>query len=1016
MDRSWNKTQQAAIDHRNGNILVSAGAGSGKTSVLTERVARLVEEGVPLPSILVLTFTNAAAKEMKDRIRERLAAAKHPAAHLVDAARIMTFDAFALALVRQYHDELGLGDKIGVLDDHFAKLLRRRTIDAVFADKYAEGTPAFVAFVTTFAVRKDDEMRELIVKADAMADLKVNKEFYYREYLAEHFKEGFIKQSMDDFAIMVRDYVGNLRIQGQRFINQDLALRYDAALLPLTEPLPFDVMIDCLKSFVFPAKPDKKLTDEDKGLYDALKAGTDKFASWSTVGSIEQVESRYRQTAAHVATVIAILQELEKRLQTYKRQVQQFTFKDIAKLAICLVEKPELRASLREEITHILVDEYQDTDDLQEYFIELLQKDNVFSVGDIKQSIYRFRNANCEIFNRKYALYAAGTGGLKLDMNENYRSRAGVIAGINRIFGRLMSVPLGGVDYFPDHGIVYGNKEYEKSAGTRHLEDPFIVHLLDGEDELDADEREIRLIAADIIAKMGAGIQVLDKYGYRPLAYGDFAILIDRRNAFTQYQKAFHEYGIPLDAMATEAFGESDILNVFRNLMRLLAAVTEDDYPTTYRHELMSVWRSFLYEYDDGTIYEKLRHLETAGDDPLFKTLGELKKRVPHQTLAATLADIALTFEFHVKAARIGDVLFHTGKIEKLIAWSASLAPHGFTLGQLNDYLEEAAAYDVPLTLEADVPTGPAVRLMTIHKAKGLEFPIVYYPGWHKRFNHPESKSSFLVHDRYGIVLPNIDDGDAYGLFHYLIKHQEEQAALSEEMRKLYVALTRTREQAVLFYRPRTGKPLISPRHAKSFEDLAAFIDLAEMFAKPKAPETVPEVPAAPTSPQLPLTFKQIEVPARRIASSRASETAVIATPEALAFGTKVHLYLSFLDFKTKDLGFIPEPAIRAAMATLLDLDIFKDAGNARVYHERHFYDADTGIHGIIDLWIEDEKTVRLYDLKTGSLDHEEYRRQLRLYGDYVRRLTSNEVRMYLVSYGQWEVAEVCFKEGESDV
>lgn len=1010
MSRIWNSAQSAAFAHRSGNMIVSAGAGSGKTSVLTERVAQLVLEGTPIERILVLTFTNAAAREMKDRIRIRLLDAKHPSGALVDSSRIMTFDAFALQLVRQYHRELGLGPDVGVMDETFASILRKRMVGDVFDFMYAKGDPAFVRLISDYAIRKDDELQDFVLRIDAMADLKPDKREFLSNYLATHYDSRYIQSGMNAFSAMVKDQVARLKEQGQRFDSAEMRENYLNSFMVLTSCDSFDRLIEGLALYAFPRKV-KDMEPDDKALFDALKDETGKFKRWSTVKDGKFVEERHLATKPFVAVIIDILTETDRRMQEYKKHVNRFTFSDIAKLAIDLVSDPTLQSELRNDIRYILIDEYQDTSDLQETFISHLAANNVFMVGDIKQSIYRFRNANCDIFNRKYERYAETIDGIKIDMNTNYRSKKTVIEAINDLFDGMMSAGLGGVDYRHGHHILAGNELYRRDGDGPTLADPFRYFTYEAKNSVEAEETEIRLIALDIKKKMASGHEVLIDKTYRRIGYDDFAILIDRRNSFEQFRRIFHEYGIPLDAVNVEGFSESDILNVFINLIKLLAHAKNEGFPNDDRHELVSVWRSFLYEYDDETIFQKLSELPRQGHDPVLMAVCTLAEKTNAMTLGGLVEELALTFELHAKAIRIGDVMRHAGKVEGLIAWCRSLEDYDLTIDDLVAQLEEAKQSGIAPNIEGGAMSGPAVQLMTIHKSKGLEFPIVYYPGLFKRFNHPETKSSFFAHGDYGIVMPLVDDEDAYGIFHYLVRYKEEQAALSEEVRKLYVAMTRAREQAIILRWQKDSKPLVSLHHAHSFDDLLSFINAAsatnsiKMEIDPTSHET-----ASTSVENINVEFRHVAIKTNLRKPQKASGAFLDGDQAMADYGLRLHEILSFIDWKDPK---VPASAgtIGEDIAKLFKLDVFAQAAKAMAYPEYHFYDEKQSLHGIIDLILEYDNAVHIFDFKAGAIADPAYDRQVRIYGSYMKTQTDKPIILHLVSVSRLEVRVVAMEE-----
>lgn len=1005
-----NKQQQWAIDAQGQNVIVSAGAGSGKTMVLTSRAIRLLEAGTPLNQLLVLTFTNAAAMEMKHRIRQRLIALhRHEEASNVDASRIMTFDAFALSLVTKYHYVLGLQPNLSVIDEQLHALIRKKTIAEIFDECYQKRDEDFVRLISNYAVRDDFVLQSFVASIDKLADLKIDKHGYLSSYQRTYFDDAFINQAITTYQNIFDIELDSLLNATNQFFDQSVATSMSNQLLPLRNYTDLTEKIQAINNFKFSRKP-SGLLEEDKALHDTIKTQFKLLKTWASVSSSSEIRSRYLETKPSVDTLISLVIELDKRLMEFKHQHQKFSFSDIAKLAIELVKIESVNKELKTEIRHIMIDEYQDTNDIQDYFISLLSSNNTFMVGDIKQSIYRFRNANCDLFSQKYEQYQTGDDGVKIDMNTNFRSRPQVLTAINRLFGRLMTKEIGGADYSKSHNIDFGNvAAYGKIADKDEYGIKVISYQV--ENNTEAIETEIHLIAKDIINKIQHQFRIHKEDQLQPVSYEDFAILVDRRSSFAIFKRIFHDYGIPLDVTVNDDFHSDNVLNVFKNLVKLVANAKNEQFPNHCLHELMSVWRSFVFDYTDEEVYQKILDIQNHVDDPLIKKLNQIAIEVDFMSLSETLEQIVFTFALHHRLIRLGDVLSNQAKIETMINLAKQFEAIDYTLEQFVTYLDETKLYDESPTFENPSSSGSAVRLMTIHKSKGLEFPIVYYPGLSKQFNRSESKTSFIASGNFGLILPLIDDKNAYTMFHYLARYQEESESLSEELRKLYVALTRAKELMVILFQQKDDKPLISPQKANCFRDFLRYSGLFSDAITTDLLTSIKHIPVKDQMLTMPVKFKTLTLPFTKVASDTASTVITHTTSEALTFGTLLHELMSHLNYADPQLDMIDDLNIKNMIEKTLALPPFSNCKTAVAYPEYSYYDVTTHRIATIDLLLEFDGEIRIIDFKTGNIDQSEYRRQVNIYRRYLQTLTQKRLKLYLISLTNGQYLEVNHEE-----
>ena len=397
----WTKDQLQAINEEGKNIIISAGAGSGKTAVLTERVYRKLKSGVHITNLLVLTFTNAAAASMKEKIRKRIK--KEPSLkdelELLDSAYISTFDSFSLSLVKKYHTYLNITNNIEITDDVIINLEKKKIINEILEEKYFHPTDNFKLLINNFCLKDDENLINYLFNIYGKIELKNDKESYLNNYM-NSFNDKYLDLIVDDYLDLINTHIKNISIILEdiksNFEGDYYSKIYDSVsnLIELND-------YNDIKSSInikLPSVPNGS-TDYQKSIKESLKKEIDSLKELCIYESLDEAKEELLSTKSNIEEIISILKELHSRLTKYKNENNIYNFNDIAHLAIKVVkENEDIRKSLINSFNEILIDEYQDTSDTQEEFISLISNNNVYMVGDIKQSIYRFRNANPYIF------------------------------------------------------------------------------------------------------------------------------------------------------------------------------------------------------------------------------------------------------------------------------------------------------------------------------------------------------------------------------------------------------------------------------------------------------------------------------------------------------------------------------------------------------------------------------------------------------------------------------------------
>ena len=465
----WTEEQQLAINQEGSNIIVSAGAGSGKTAVLSERVLRKVSEGIDIRNILMLTFTNEAAGEMKERIRKKIKkAGLTEQLEYLDSAYITTFDAYALSIVKKYHYLLNISNSISIIDSSIIELEKEKIIEEIFLELYEKKDTCFFKLIGDFTTRDDSSIKEAILSINKSLDLKYDKEKYLKTYLQNYYNEEYINNLIIEYFNYLKNLSGELEnniYALESMVDEKLYLKVYETYKNLFRPNKYDDLykVKELERVQFRNIPEEAI--EIKEYIKELSTEIMELTKYSE----EELKEQLFSTKDYVDVIIRIILELDKKLNQYKYENESYEFIDIAKMAIKIVkENIDIKEELKNTYNEILIDEYQDTNDLQEIFISLIENNNVYMVGDIKQSIYRFRNANPKIFKNKYDNYSKHINGEKIDLLKNFRSRSEVLDNINEIFNLIMKEDFGGVNYQDNHAMVYGNLAYINEGANNY--------------------------------------------------------------------------------------------------------------------------------------------------------------------------------------------------------------------------------------------------------------------------------------------------------------------------------------------------------------------------------------------------------------------------------------------------------------------------------------------------------------------------------------------------------------------
>lgn len=1025
MATTWTNEQLQAIEEKGKNIIVSAGAGSGKTTVLTERVIRKLKQGIDINKLLILTFTDAASQEMKERIREAIK--QEPTLSkqldLLTTAYICTFDSFSLSIVRKYHYLLNIDSSVNIMDNNINVLEIKNIINNIFDEYYGNENPEFLDLIFQYCVKDDEKLKSGILSLYNKIDLLVEKEEYLNSYFDNNFTEEKFNKNYEIYEQLIRrkineyidfcdhfiPYYSNKSRESYNLLRERLlSIVYNQS--PISD---FDENIKLPKMQDAP--------DEAKNIKTQANNLKKEIISLYTK-SKEKLKTALFSTIPNQKIIVEIIKEIDKRINDYKRKYNTYTFMDIAKMAIKVVKENEIvKEELKNNLYEIMIDEYQDTSDIQEYFINLIANNNVYMVGDIKQSIYRFRNANPYLFQSKYDNYGNNNGGIKIDLTNNFRSRLEVVNNINNIFSQIMTQDMGGAEYQKDHIMQHGNKSYNEIAKDQNFNSEVIKYYPDEQKRIKNEEIEAFIIASDIRKKIDNKYQVMDKKTKqaRDVRYDDFVILVSKSKHFEMYKKVFNYFQIPLNIYKNEEIKDDYDIKVVYNILRLIITNNFENFKQEEKYALTSILRSYVMSYSDDEIFKMFYNNDFYNNEVYLK-IKELRKYKDIISIGEMLEKIDDSFEIINKAQKtknIKKVLVH---YEYLINLSNSLSDLGYSLEDYTKYLNDVFDNDLKIEYQNKLMSvDNAVKIMTIHKSKGLEFGICYFPTLSDGFNLEDNKKEFAFDSNLGIIIPQINNGKKDTFLKCIYNYKEKIETISEEVRVWYVALTRAKEKMIFISKDENKEIQGKIKSFNDFmfnyfstidcsynsdENLERFIIMNRSIKKTNFNELVTNTNKLVINE---MNIKK-ELLEKKSFSKNINQMITKETKETLEFGTQMHEALEKIDFKTKDYSVIDlDSKYYKYLEMFLNNELLKNINEGNVYKEYQFYDPVNNVNGSIDLMIEYNDYIDIIDYKLKHIEDEGYLKQLAGYKNYIENKTNKKVNTYLYSIIEGKAKEL---------
>lgn len=858
MGISFTEEQQQVIKLHDRNLLVAAAAGSGKTAVLVERIISMIsnqDKPIDIDRLLIVTFTSAAASEMRERIssgiQKRLETEPEnehlqKQVTLIHNAQITTIDSFCLFVIRNNFNDIGLDPTFRVVDEGELKLLKKEVLSEVLEQYFEEGTKEFYHFVECYSANgKEKALEEYIMQL-------------YHYSMSYPFPEKWLLQCKDHYQISTLEelemvpWIEQFKIEMKRIVADCISQLQKAIILAMEESGPYmylellqeeeqmlvlfqkkETLQDMFMAYNqisfgrLSSKKDDKISkvkrESVKAIRTSVKETISSYQEKFFVFSPQQVLLDMKECKKTVSVFVDITMKFSRQLQEKKRERNVIDFTDMEHLALSILveEKENIMVSTQtaKDYQHyfheILIDEYQDSNMVQEYLLKSISKEemgsfNRFMVGDVKQSIYKFRLARPEIFMEKYDTYTIEDSTLqKINLHKNFRSRKEVIESVNYIFYQIMQKKLGNVIY-DDVAALHLGASFQE--GTNYKTE-FV--LCKPDEDSGRSDREIEaLFIAGKIKQLKETMNVTDhKTGLlRPVRYSDIAILLRSTSGWgDEFKKVLQREGIPVFITSKTGYFSAIEVQTILNFLKVLDNPLQDI-------PLFGLLKSPIGNFNEeeiacikitkkGKLYDALQEAkETIGSEKIIAILdliSRFRDQVPCTPIHEIICDLLRETKYRSIVGAMSDGQQRAANIDVLLEKALAFEHTSFQgLFHFVKYIEQLEKFDVDYG-EANIldEKSDTVRMMTIHKSKGLEFPICFVAGLSKGFNMMDLRKGIVMDIDMGIgvgVIDPIARTKGETLHKNVIAHKMKMDLLGEELRILYVAMTRAKEKLIL--------------------------------------------------------------------------------------------------------------------------------------------------------------------------------------------------------------------------
>ncbi len=831
----WTEEQKAIFDSHDKNILVSASAGSGKTTVMIQKIINLVlKDGdrTPISNFLVVTFTKASAEDMKAKLVEAFMSHQDDAfcleqIDLVDTSDISNLHSFCSRLISTYFYEVNVDPAFQVLDGAVSAFLQDKALDKLFERKEKLGDDKYFKLFEVFQKKRQNKpLKNIIKRFNNYLNANLDSEKWFFETLEKAYS---VDLSQNSCAKIINSYVPK-KIKELVIESEELAKlclennleKIHEYFMSISEQLKtvnlnnsYEVNAKNIAEVKIPTIPrlksDAYLKHQIDELKNQIKSQIENFQKNYICEDIQYLKQGLLETKEMVLSLYKLVKEFNEIYDEMKHEINGLDFNDLEKKALVILKNPKIVESLRQKYRYVFVDEYQDINSVQEEIISIVaRKNNRFMVGDIKQSIYRFRLCDPDIFLDKYEKYSSkNTLSELFKLNCNFRSDKKILAFVDLIFSGVMTEDFGGVDYEKDSKFVAGENNInnpnsvnlfyiDTSKQKQELPVSKGVYSVKNHIQNDSNEEEKAVIEARLVAD--TIVKIIEEKGFDNFNYSDVAVLVGSRNAMVnKFIETLKGFGIKVSSDEKYNLIEKNYIQEILNFVKLTCNFNND-------FVLFKVLKSRLFNFTDDELVQ-IRLIE-----PRLRFFDCVKKYelTQDEELKQKLSEFYKTIELYSKLAKILDIKQFCKKIVE-----------DFSLYQINDAsLEyENASRNIDIMIESLPETdvfdfvlnygnfslevenecgGDTVSVMTIHKSKGIEFKYVFLINTTNEFNFESTHESVLFNKNYGVGVDYFDLEQTTQMPSVAsagIKLLEKRKLVEEQQRVLYVALTRAKER-----------------------------------------------------------------------------------------------------------------------------------------------------------------------------------------------------------------------------
>lgn len=855
----WTEKQKEAIELRNKNMLVAAAAGSGKTAVLVERIKQLIiNEGVSVNELLVVTFTNAAAAEMREKIVKAVTSEIENSSgdtaflrkqlNIIYKANISTFHAFALEVIRRFFHLIRIDPNFKICDEAQQIILQAQAMENLFKERFETENHDFIKFLNDYASSKNENaVKEMILEVyktiqsvpnpwewleNSVEVLAMDEEHFFKGKIFEEIKNN-IKTELQyarinyDKSIEIFEEAGAIKFALK--CKNDLV--YIDECISIFEEGDFNKFGDMIGKVSYARMV---TTKDEKEAFDEVKEYAAIYRERCKAALKEIKEDYFKQTLSdqiidmnkihlQAKTLASLVKDFSAHYRKEKDEKRLIDFNDIEHYALEILKNDQAACEYRDKFKYIFIDEYQDSNVIQDTLIASIKRENnLFMVGDVKQSIYKFRLAEPELFIEKYETFRKEENQTdeKIDLNFNFRSKGNVIKAVNDIFSKLMN----GYDEAAAlyKGISYGG-DFDYNVEL-HLVDQKITEDMEIDEEIkELKAAELEAFIAGKLIKDSLGKTIFDvkKNLERPMSKRDIVILMrGQKNYADKFQQVLMEMDIPSHINDSDGYFDTLEIQIFLNLLRIIDN-RRQDVP------LISVLHSCIFNFSVEELAEIRSSYKTKSYFSAFEFFARLSEDEVRninlsrkcEEVLEKLSDWKQLSEFMPLDELIWKLLWDTGYytfvgalpggmqrqanlralIDKAVQFQSSQMKGLYGFITYVDAIKDKRVPMGQVTLVGE--NDDVVRIMTIHKSKGLEFPMVIVAGMGKRFNNANSRKPIDLHKNIGMGFRYVERKEHYykkTLIQKIIDNKRKREDLEEEVRILYVAFTRAQDKLVL--------------------------------------------------------------------------------------------------------------------------------------------------------------------------------------------------------------------------